>query len=144
MTLAGLSATLKLYRAEETAESQVPLLALLSASADNLRNRAERLAPQLQATSCIASAEAVEGDAFLGGGSVPTQRLPSWCVAVRPAELSVDELAKQLRTGDQAVFPRVQQDRLWIDLRSVFPKQDAGLVSAFEQVGQEPQEGPAS
>jgi len=135
ITLAALAATLKLYRDEATAESSVPLLALLSASVDNLKNRAERLAPQLQAVDCVAEAEPAAGECFLGGGSVPTQRVDTYCVAIRPSGLSIDALAKALRTGEHPVFPRVQQDRLWIDLRSVFPKQDSQIVDAFNAVG---------
>lgn len=136
ITLAALAATLKLYRDESTAESQVPLLSLLSASIENLKNRAERLAPQIQALDCIESAEPTAGECFLGGGSVPTQRVDSYCVAIKPAGLSVDALAKALRIGETPVFPRVQHERLWIDLRSVFPKQDSQIVDAFSKVGQ--------
>lgn len=135
ITLAALAATLKLYRDEATAESQVPLLALLSASTENLKNRAERLAPQLEALNCVRSAEAVPGECFLGGGSVPTQRVETYCVTIQPSEISVDALARALRTGETPVFPRVQQERLWIDLRSVFPKQDSEIAAAFERVG---------
>ena len=134
VTLAALAATLKLYRDEAAAEAQIPLLSLLSASQENLKNRAERLAPQLEAMPHVESAEAVAGECFLGGGSVPTQRLDSWCVGIRPAGMSVDALAKALRMGDQPVFPRVQQERLWIDMRSVFPKQDGQVVEAFQAV----------
>ncbi len=134
ITLAALAATLKLYRDEETAESKIPLLVLLSASTENLKNRAERLAPQLQAMPVVKSAEVVAGESFLGGGSVPTQRLESWCVAIEPTGISVDALARALRTGDHPVFPRVQQDRLWIDLRSVFASQDQQLIEAFQGV----------
>jgi L-seryl-tRNA(Ser) seleniumtransferase len=137
VTLAALAATLKLYRDEATAESQVPLLALLSASIDNLKSRAERLAPQLQATECVAEAEGMPGECFLGGGSVPTQRVDTYCVAVRPNGMSIDKLAKALRTGEHPVFPRVQHERLWIDLRSVFPGQDSQIVSAFAAVKNE-------
>lgn len=131
VTLAALAATLKLYRDEEVAEREIPLLALLATSAENLRNRAERLAPQLAATSVVASSVVESGDAFLGGGSVPTQRIPSWCVRITPDGCSVDDLARALRTSQQAVFPRVQQDSLWLDLRTIFPTQDAQVVEAF-------------
>lgn len=134
ITLAALAATLKLYRDPDKAETQVPLLSLLSASIDNLKNRAERLAPQIQAMDCVESAEPVAGECFLGGGSVPTQRVDSYCVSIKPTGMSVDALAKALRTGEIPVFPRVQHERLWIDLRSVFPKQDSQLVEAFSKI----------
>lgn len=137
ITLAALAATLKLYRDPAAAEAKVPLLALLSASIDNLKNRAERLAPQLQALECVAEATPTPSECFLGGGSVPTQRVDTYCVAIKPAGISIDALAKSLRTGPQPVFPRVQHDKLWIDLRSVFPKQDGQIVEAFSAVSKQ-------
>ena len=138
ITLAALAATLRLYRDPSHAEQSIPLLSLLSTTTENLKNRAERLAPQLAAASAVESADVVAGDAYLGGGSVPTQRLETWCVVLQPAKRSVDTLAKELRSGIQPVFPRVQQDRLWLDLRSVFPKQDLALVEAVQAIDQEP------
>jgi len=136
ITLAALAATLRLYRDPSVAEESVPLLKLLSTTAENLKNRAERMAPQFAAAPAIESAEVVADAAYLGGGSVPKQRLETWCVALTPAHERVDWLAKMLRTGKQAVFPRVQHDRLWLDLRTVFPKQDIALVEAVQAVGQ--------
>jgi hypothetical protein len=37
-----------------------------------------------------------------------------------------------LRTGAPAVVGRVREDRLLLDLRSVFPRQDAEMLSALE------------
>ncbi len=133
ITLAALAATLKLYRDTEVAEKEIPLLSLLSTSSENLKSRAERLAPQLAALSNIESAEVKPGESFLGGGSVPTQRLESWCVAIKPSKDSIDTFARSLRTGQQPVFPRVQQDRIWLDLRSIFPNQDLAIVEACGQ-----------
>lgn len=135
VTLAALAATLQLYRDEGAAERSIPLLALLSTSTENLKNRAERLAPQLASCTFVEAAEVLQGEAFLGGGSVPTQRLETWCVAITPSGKSVDSLAKSLRTGDQSVFPRVQSDKLWIDLRTVFSSQDIQLAEAFHAIG---------
>lgn len=132
IALAALAATLKLYRDTEVAEKEIPLLKLLATSTENLKSRAERLAPQLNALDTIESAEVVAGEAFLGGGSVPTQRIDSWCVAIKPNRESVDSFARMLRTGAQPIFPRVQHDRIWFDLRSVFPAQDSELVAACD------------
>jgi L-seryl-tRNA(Ser) seleniumtransferase len=134
MTLAGLAATLRLYCDTEIAERAVPLLALLTTAPENLRNRAERLAPQIQATPAVAKAEPVSEQAFLGGGSVPTQEIPTWCIAITPRELTVNQLAKSLRAGEPAVMGRVQHERLLLDLRTVFPHQDAQLVTALSNI----------
>jgi L-seryl-tRNA(Ser) seleniumtransferase len=136
LTLAALAATLRLYRDPADAKARIPLLMLVSTSADNLANRAQRLAPQLQACTVVKSVEVVSGTAFLGGGSVPTQELASWCVSLEPAEGTVDQLARRLRLGPYAVFGRIQHDRLLLDLRSVFPSQDSQLLQAVQRLSE--------
>jgi L-seryl-tRNA(Ser) seleniumtransferase len=132
LTLAALAETLRLYQDRERAEQSIPLLSLLSTSLANLQNRAERLAPQLAACAAIAAAEAVPGTAFLGGGSVPTQEISSWCVALTPVRGGLDALARSLRGGSPPVFGRIHKDRVLLDLRSVFPRQDLELVEAVQ------------
>lgn len=130
MTLAALAATLKLHLRDVSGREAVPLIGLLATPTENLRNRAERLAPQLAASAAVAAAEAVAGTTFLGGGSVPTQEIPTWCVALRPVSGSVDELAARLRKGEPSVFGRIQRERLLLDLRAVLPREDVDLVAA--------------
>ncbi len=134
LTLAALLATLQLHQDREVAERSVPVLMLLSTPLANLQNRAERLAPQLAACPSIASAEAVAGHTYLGGGSVPGQELPTWCIALESAHGGVDGLAAALRSGTPSVFGRIQKDRLLLDLRTVFPRQDLQLVQAVQQL----------
>lgn len=144
IVLASLAATLRLYRSPETAEQGVPLLALLSTPMENLQNRAERLAPQIAACDVVESAEALEDETFLGGGSIPAQRIGTWCVAITPKETSVDQLAARLRGGAPAVVGRVNNDRLLLDLRSVAPSLDISLVDAIRILGGDlsaPEEG---
>jgi L-seryl-tRNA(Ser) seleniumtransferase len=134
ITLAALVETLRLHRDPETAESSVPLLMLLSTSLANLQNRAQRLAPQLAACAAIDSAEPIESTSYLGGGSVPSQEIPTWGVALTAADDSLDRLASKLRCGSPAVFGRIQKDRLVLDLRSVFAKDDLRLVEAVQRL----------
>ncbi len=134
LTLAALTATLHLYRDPAVAEQRVPLLSLLATPLENLRQRAERLAPQLAATPPVRSATPVEDTSLLGGGSVPEQQQPTWCIALEPEQESVSTLAQRLRLGTPAVMGRIQHDRLLLDLRTVFPAQDTQLVTAFERL----------
>lgn len=135
LTLAALAETLRLHHDRQRAEQTIPLLILLSTPLANLQNRAERLAPQMAAVSAIAAAEAVSSVSYAGGGSVPSEEIPTWCIALQPASGNVDALAKALRTGRIPVFGRIQRDRLLLDLRSVFPRQDIELVEAVTQLG---------
>lgn len=83
-------------------------------------------------SGAIDTAEAIQDKAYLGGGSVPAQELSTWCIALEPVGGGVDALAAALRKGQPAVVGRVQQDRLLLDMRSVFPRQDTQLVEAIE------------
>ena len=134
LTLGALAATLKLYRDPELAEESVPLLSLLSTSLENLHLRANNMAAQLEALDSVTSAEVVEEETFLGGGSLPTQRVSTWCVSLQPKGRKVDDLARSLRTGNPAIFGRVQQDRLLLDLRTVFPTQDVQIIQGVESL----------
>jgi L-seryl-tRNA(Ser) seleniumtransferase len=135
LTLAALAATLRLYRDAETVRLRVPLLRLLTTSMDNLKNRAERLAPQAAAAAAVAAAEAIVNVAQLGGGAAPARELPTWCVAIKPASMNVEQFAAALRNGTPSVVGRIKDDRLLLDLRSVLPRQDVELIGAVEAVG---------
>jgi L-seryl-tRNA(Ser) seleniumtransferase len=135
LTLASLVATLRFYRDPDKARHEIPLLRLLGTSVENLKNRAQRLAPQIAASGVAVSAEAVASITFLGGFQSPARQLDTWCVAVRPQGLSIDRLATLLRTGSPPVVGRIEEDRLLLDLRSVSPRQDQDLVAAMCALG---------
>ena len=132
ITLAALVATLKLLGGPiEMAEQRVPLLALLSTSQQNLQNRAERLAEQVASSKLVESAEAQTSVAYLGGGSIPTEGIDSWSVAIQSKGVSLNQLAQQLRERTPAIVGRVQQDRLILDLRTMSPAEDRLVADAF-------------
>ncbi len=135
MTLAALAATLELYRRPERARAEIPLLVLLSVPASDLAARAHKLAEKLSACAWLQTATAVADVAYIGGGSVPSQQVPTWCVALRPADRSVDRLAEQLRAATPGVVGRVSEGRLLLDLRSVFVEQDEVLWSVVHSLG---------
>jgi L-seryl-tRNA(Ser) seleniumtransferase len=142
LTLAALAATLRLYDDPDLAERRIPLLALLATPIENLRNRAERLAPQLAATG-VATVAIVDDAAYVGGGSLPNQEIKTVCLALVPVEGTVVALAQGLRSGIPAVMGRIQDGRLLLDLRSVPPRDDARLVAALERLREATVELPA-
>ena len=133
MTLAALHATLLLYRDSETVMTQVPILRMLSMPIANLKMRADKIAEQIKASSAVQDCEVVEEKSMLGGGSLPTQKIPTWCVSIA-ANGSVDSLAEQLRKNEPAIMGRVQKDRLMLDMRTVDVSDDSQLVEAFNAI----------
>jgi L-seryl-tRNA(Ser) seleniumtransferase len=109
LTLAALEATLRGPR--------TPTWQSLSADADVLRRRCERLAE-------LVGGHVVASDGAVGGGGAPGQVLPGWAVAL-PASY-----AAALRAGDPCVVGRLERDRCLLDLRAVPEEDDLRLAAA--------------
>ncbi len=129
--LAALAATVDLLHSADQARRHVPLLRLLTTSADNLKNRAERLAPQMAATGVVQSAEVVAASGSLMGPHRRRGAVAGWGVALRPKGTSVAQLAEALRRGQPAVIGQ-EDDRLLVNLRSVSAEEDMQLVEVIE------------
>jgi L-seryl-tRNA(Ser) seleniumtransferase len=129
MTLAALEATLRLYRDEETAIREVPTLRMLTMPRDDLRARSESFAARLRETVGL-SVDVRDDEAFVGGGSLPDQALPTVVISLMPREMTEETFAARLRTGTPAVVGRVQAGAILLDLRTVFERQEAELVDA--------------
>jgi L-seryl-tRNA(Ser) seleniumtransferase len=117
ITLAGIEATLRLYRDAPRALWEIPTLAAITATEAVLRERAEKLAGLLKGEGLDVRVE--PGASQVGGGSLPGEELPTWLVSLRAEGVSTGEFARRLRTGTPSVWGRVQRDRLVLDPRTV-------------------------
>lgn len=130
VALAGLETTLRLQL--DGRGGELPVRRMLTASADEMRPRAEALARRLSAIGGL-SVE-VAGDASQpGSGAAPDVYLPTFVVRVRAAGCSANALATALRDAAVPVFTRVQDDRVLVDPRTLLPGDDDDLVAAFAQ-----------
>jgi L-seryl-tRNA(Ser) seleniumtransferase len=128
MTLAALEATLRLYLREEAALRDVPVLRMLGTPLAELKQRAETLAQRLKGAATLASIAVVEDVAYVGGGSLPDQALPTSVVEIAPLSGSDEQLARQLRLGHPAVMGRRRDGKVVLDVRTVFEEQVDDLV----------------
>jgi L-seryl-tRNA(Ser) seleniumtransferase len=121
MILAALEATLRLYR--DGRAHELPALAAIHAAPEELRQRATRLALDLQQKGL--SCTVVETEGQVGGGSLPLRKLPGAGVAV---EGEPEPLLAALRAGDPAVVGLLRDGRVVLDVRCV--SDAAGLAGA--------------
>ena len=129
--LAGLEATLRLYRDPETALREIPVLAMLSASLEVLRERAEMMAASISGAGV--AAEVIETTSVVGGGTYPGVELESCGVRVDSREEGADPLAARLRAACVPLVGRVENGAFWIDLRTVLPWQDTVVVDLLSR-----------
>jgi L-seryl-tRNA(Ser) seleniumtransferase len=105
---------------------QVPALGMIRQSADQIRERAEKLL--VRAPSLKARLE--PGESVIGGGSTPAQSIPTWLIVIERKDILAAE--RKLRFSDLPVIGRIEEDKLVLDLRTVFPEEEGELISALQ------------
>jgi L-seryl-tRNA(Ser) seleniumtransferase len=126
LTLAALEATLALYREPQHAMREIPVLAQLGASVDELRRRAAHIGTSLPMKAGV---EVVESTATVGGGAFPTARIPSIAIRLGGSATAVEAA---LRRGQPSVVTRIVDDRVLVDLRTILPIEDDELRAALQ------------
>jgi L-seryl-tRNA(Ser) seleniumtransferase len=101
---------------------EIPALRMLRMSAEEIRERAEKLRAR------IPSLEVIEGRSVAGGGSTPDQTLPTWLLAV-----SGDAVKVERNLRGCGIVARIEDGRVVLDLRTVFPEEEEAVVKALQQ-----------
>ena len=122
-TYAIVAATLRAF-ATAKHEARIPIYRMLSTSLDVLRTRAGHL---VRGTRCTI----VESRCALGGGTTPTETVPSIAIEV-PG--NADVLSTRFLRNDPPVVGRIQNDRYTIDLRTVLEADLTNLAAALRAV----------
>jgi L-seryl-tRNA(Ser) seleniumtransferase len=126
---AALEATLLAYVKRDY--GALPALRMMHLSKEAIGQRASALAAGLRPPW---KAELIDGDSVIGGGAAPSAVLPTKLVALTYEGLSADFLATRLRTGEPPILARVEEGRVLLDLRTVFPEQDQAVRVALQQL----------
>jgi L-seryl-tRNA(Ser) seleniumtransferase len=134
LTLAALSATLSSLRHPQTAVRDLPLWMMIATSIEELHERARHIADEVKSRTSERAVVITTTTAYLGGGSVPNQRLESVAVTLAGGNTSEREMAQRLRTGNPPVVGRLERGRVIIDLRAILPNQDENLIDALVAV----------
>ncbi|HDL6959728.1 TPA: L-seryl-tRNA(Sec) selenium transferase [Yersinia enterocolitica] len=121
MTLAALDATLRLYQQPDRLTELLPTMRLLTRSAQDIAESAQRVLAALNSRYGAEFTLAVEPCwSQIGSGSLPVDRLPSWAVTFTPKEgrgSALEALTARWRGLAKPIIGRVADGRLWLDLR---------------------------
>jgi len=129
LSLAALQATVDLHLNQKTAE--IPTLALLQISEDELRARAAAICDQLSKRCSGLQIASGRGTAKTGGGTLPKFNLPSVTIDIVPKNSSLADFAATLRAWNPPVIGYIAGDRFKLDLRTIFPHQDEAVIEAI-------------
>jgi len=133
LTTAALTATLGAYL--RGALDEVPALRMIGMRVQEIKRRSENFLRELTPELPLGEVELEIGDgnSLAGGGSTPTQSLPTKVIRIASARYSASQLEERLRRAPAgiSVIARVEDDRLILDLRTVFPEQEPLLLKTL-------------
>jgi L-seryl-tRNA(Ser) seleniumtransferase len=133
LTIAALEATLGAYL--RAAWDEIPALRMIRTSAREIKQRAENflrdLRPELPLDEV--EIEIVDGVSLVGGGSTPTQSLPTKLIRIASVRYSAAQLEERLRRAPAGIsaIARVEDDSVILDLRTVFQDQETLLLKTL-------------
>lgn len=133
-TLAALEATLMHYLTPEEAPQTLRSLKALTEPQSDVKKRARKLIRKLiHAGIPDLTYELQDAKAAAGGGSLPTQDIPTAVVAVKSAKITASHMEIKLRQAALPIIARVDEDAIMIDLRTVSEEEFGFVVDALRQ-----------
>jgi L-seryl-tRNA(Ser) seleniumtransferase len=133
LTIAALEVALGAYL--RAAWDEIPVMRMIRTTPQELKRRAENFIRELRPELPLDEVEIdiVDGASLAGGGSTPTQSLPSKVIRIASVRYSAAKLEQRLRRAPAgiSVIARLEEDRLILDLRTVFPEQEPLLVKTL-------------
>lgn len=130
-TVTALELALREYLWEEQAVQNIPVLRMITKSAEEVRKSAEKLAGMLRESGLAAKISVLPCFSQIGGGALPLERIPSAAVVIFPEDISAAALERCLRRTPVPVFGRVQDDAFWLDARTIGEEDFETAVSSL-------------
>jgi len=131
ITIAALEATLRVYGDSHAAERDIPVLSMLSMPEDALKLRAEKLCKEISNRG--GAVEVLQTKSVAGGGAVPGLELCSYAISVLGKE-NAEKYEQQLRALPVPIIGRIENDRLLIDVRTLFEDDFEYVVDAVATI----------
>ena len=110
ISLAGITATLLHYLKDE-AEREIPVVRMMSLTAEQVEVRAEAW------RGVLGVGEVIQSESTVGGGSLPEESMPTFVLSLKVK--SPDKFLAKLREGNPPVIARTENDNVLLDPRTV-------------------------
>jgi len=134
-TLAALEATLIHYLNPAAAVKKLRSLKALTEPLTAVKKRAEKLIAKLQKENFDSLKYTLREDfAAAGGGSLPTQQIPTVLVGIKNKKMSASKMEEKLRKLEVPVIVRVDKDEILLDLRTVAEDDFAFIIEGLKQI----------
>ncbi|MFQ5740357.1 MAG: L-seryl-tRNA(Sec) selenium transferase [Acidobacteriota bacterium] len=131
LTYSALEHTLIEYE-KGTYRRNLAVYRMLGTSPSEIRKRASVFKQSLGGGAL--EVELADGHSLVGGGSAPEEKIPTSLLRLRHPRVSANGLERRLRANRVPILARIEEDRLILDLRTVFPEEDGVVIKALERL----------
>jgi L-seryl-tRNA(Ser) seleniumtransferase len=125
LCLAGISATLVHYLKNEAVD-KIPVWKMISMETDQIKSRAEKW------LKAIGQGSVITGKSMVGGGSLPTETLPTYLFALDVK--TPTKFHKSLRTPPMPVISRIENDQILFDPRTVLVDDEPEIIKKIKSL----------
>jgi L-seryl-tRNA(Ser) seleniumtransferase len=120
LTLAALSATLRLYLRSGNLAAELPTLRFLKRTVHEMKQIAPRARDiLLDHLGAGFQCEIIESTSQIGSGALPTEELPTIAIRVTHRQISANSIADIFRRARPPIIGRVTDDGFQLDLRTI-------------------------
>ena len=134
LTISALEQTLKLCRYPETARKSVPVLEMLSRSAEELGRQAEELAEKIRAAAPLWEIGICPTEDEAGGGSLPGTEFPGWAVSIEPKGMTLREFEEGMRLAPTPIVLRLHDSKALISPRTLMPEDGDEIAARIREL----------
>ncbi len=135
MSLAALEGTLKSYSRGLSGFKSLPAIAILKEPQSSVRKKVEHLLELiLNRSSRKLRLSIMESSSEAGSGAMPAAEIPSCSLCLETKKQRADKIAGMLRENNPPVFGYINNDKVYLDLRTVFKRQIPDLARAVDNL----------
>ncbi len=131
---AAMEATLKLYLRNDL-QQQHAVLRLLTEPIDSIKQRAQNVLDQLDQERIRTLHIAVQqSTGQFGSGALPLESLNSYALVLHSPTHSAEKLMRLLRRNEPPIVGYIQDNRVWLDMRTVSEQDIFTLIQALNHL----------
>jgi L-seryl-tRNA(Ser) seleniumtransferase len=135
LTLSSLGALLQILRSSREPEKEIPTLGMMARSVETIHEMAQSAYNDMGTNARTElSAEIIDGESQVGGGSYPAQTLPTRLLALKPSHGSADALGEQLRRNNPPIIGIIRKDSFCLDFRTIQSDDLPEIITALRGV----------
>ena len=135
VTLSILEKSLQDYVIPTNISKKIPTLGMLEMTQEQIQANVESVHQQLSIPQESGwECKMLPITSMVGGGAAPDVSLPSFALALSHPHISASKIQNRLRRASTPVICRVQNEEVWLDFRTIFPKDFPQIVQIIQDL----------